>query len=241
MGKRLIQQRRGRGTLTYKSPSHRYKTQVKHRSYDKIEKENVIYGKIINIVHCPGHSSPLAKIAYENGEKAYIFAPEGIRVTDIIASGNKAEVQPANTLPLKNIPKGTLIFNIEQNPGDGGKFIRSSGNFGRIVSNIKNRIIVEMPSKKQKTFLPNCRATIGVLAGSGRVDKPFVKAGKKFHAMKAKNKLYPKTSGVAMNAVDHPFGSGRGRHIGKPKTPPRNAPAGRNVGLIRAKRTGRKR
>ena len=98
-----------------------------------------------------------------------------------------------------------------------------------------------MPSKQQKTFLPNCRATIGVLAGSGRVDKPFVKAGKKFHAMKAKNKLYPKTSGVAMNAVDHPFGSGRGRHIGKPKTPPRNAPAGRNVGLIRAKRTGRKR
>jgi len=241
MGKRLITQRRGRGTLTYKAPSHRYKAEVKHRAYDKFERETVIYGKIINIEHCPGHSSPLAKIAYENGEKTYIFAPEGIRVNDIIASGFKAEIQPANTLPLKNIPKGTLIFNIEQNPGDGGKFVRASGTFARIVSSIKDKIVIELPSKKQKTFLPNCRATIGILAGSGRTEKPFVKAGKKYHAMKARNKLYPKTSGVAMNAVDHPFGSGRGRHIGKPRTPPRYAPAGRNVGLIKAKRTGKKR
>ena len=69
----------------------------------------------------------------------------------------------------------------------------------------------------------------------------MLKAGKHYHAMKARNKLYPVTSGVAMNAVDHPFGSGRGRHVGKPKTPPKNAPPGRNVGLIRARRTGRKR
>ena len=81
---------------------------------------------------------------------------------------------------------------------------------------------------------------VGVLAGGGRTEKPFLKAGTKMHAMRAKNKLYPKTSGVAMNAVDHPFGSGRGRHPGKPKTPPRYAHAARNVGLIRAKRTGKK-
>ena len=241
MGKRLITQRRGRGTLTYRAPSHRYKAKVKHRPYDQLEREGVIYGKIIDIVHCPGHTAPLAKVAYENGEKHYIFAPEGIRVNDIIASGSKAEIQSANTLPLKTIPKGTFVFNIEQNPGDGGKFVRSSGTFARIISSIKNRIIIELPSKKQKTFLPDCRATIGVLAGSGRTEKPFIKAGRKYHAMKARNKLYPRTSGVAMNAVDHPFGSGRGRHVGKPKTPPRNAPPGRNIGLIRAKKTGKKR
>ena len=82
---------------------------------------------------------------------------------------------------------------------------------------------------------------VGVVAGGGRPDKPFVKAGKRWHAMKARNKLYPITSAVAMNATDHPFGSGRGRHKGKPSVPPRHAPPGRNVGLIRARRTGMKR
>ena len=101
-------------------------------------------------------------------------------------------------------------------------------------------ITVELPSKKQKTFLPDCRATIGVIAGSGKQEKPFVKAGTRYHAMKAKGKLYPRTSGVAMNAVDHPFGSGRGRHMGKSQIPPRFASPGRKVGMIRARRTGRR-
>ena len=97
-----------------------------------------------------------------------------------------------------------------------------------------------MPSKKQKQFHPNCRATVGVIAGSGKGEKPILKAGKRHHMMKARNKLYPQTSGVAMNAVDHPFGSGRGRHKGKPTIAPRFAPPGRKVGMIRARRTGRK-
>ena len=80
---------------------------------------------------------------------------------------------------------------------------------------------------------------LGKIAGSGKKEKPLVKAGKKYHIMKAKGKLYPRTSGVAMNAVDHPFGSGRGRHAGKPLTAPRFAPPGRNVGKIKAKRTGK--
>ncbi len=240
MGKRLISQRRGRGTTTYRSPSFHFKTKINHRPYDEKERNDVIYGKIIDLVHCPGHTTPLAKVMYESGEKVYILAPEGVRVNDIIASGIKAPLQVANTLPLKNIPEGTSIFNIERRPGDGGKFIRSSGTFGRVVSKLGNGVIVRLPSKQNKVLDPNCRATIGVLAGSGRVDKPFVKAGKRFHAMKARNKLYPQTSGVAMNATDHPFGSGRGRYPGKPTTAPRNAPPGRNVGLIRARRTGRK-
>ena len=82
---------------------------------------------------------------------------------------------------------------------------------------------------------------IGVAAGSGRSEKPFVRAGKKWFAMRARGRLYPKTAAVAMNAVDHPFGSGRGRHMGKPSVPPRNAPAGRKVGQIKARRTGWKR
>ena len=239
MGKRIIQQRRGRGTSTYIAPSHRYKAQVTHRKYDEKEKTDIIYGKVIDLIHCPGHSAPLAKIAYETGEKVFIIAPEGVRVNDIVASGLKAPIQIANTTCLKNIPEGTSIYNVENQPGDGGKFVRTSGTSARVISRLKDKVVVRLPSKNQKTLDEKCRATIGIVAGAGRVEKPFIKAGKKFHAMKAKNKLYPKTSGVAMNATDHPFGSGRGRYPGKPTTAPKNAPPGRKVGMIRARKTGR--
>lgn len=238
MGKRIIIQRRGRGTLTYTSPSHRFRGQIKYRKYDDLEKNGMIYGKVINLTHCPGHSAPLAEIEYEDKEKILISAPETIRVNDVIASGSVAQLQVGNTLPLKNIPEGTLIYNVESIPGDGGKFARSAGTFAKVVAK-GEKVTVMLPSKKQRAFNVQCRATIGVVAGGGAKEKPFLKAGKVMHAMRAKNKLYPRTSGVAMNAVDHPFGSGRGRHPGKPKIAPRFAPAGRNVGLIRPRKTGR--
>lgn len=240
MGKNIIQQKRGKGSLTYKAPSHRYIADVKYRKYDEKEKNNVVYGRVIDIMHCPGHSAPLAKVAYENGEIGYIIAPENMRVNDMIASGINAPLQNGNVLPLNNIPEGTNIYNIESFPGDGGKFCRTSGTFAKVVTKLRNKVSVIFPSKKQKFFDPNCRATIGVVAGGGRVEKPFIKAGNRYHAMKARNKLYPITSAVAMNAVAHPFGSGRGRHPGKSLTPPRDSPPGRNVGAIRARRTGRR-
>ncbi len=241
MGKRIITQRRGRGTSTYRAHSFHFKGEVKHRPYDSLEKEGVIKGIVTDLIHCAGHSAVLANIYYENGENVFIFANQGLLTTQTISSGSTAEPKAGNTLPLKNIPLGTSVYNIEQNAGDGGKFVRAAGVSATIVAKTQDHVLVQLPSKKQKNFHENCRATIGVIAGTGRKEKPLVKAGNKFHAMKAKNKLYPKTSGVAMNAVDHPFGSGRGRHIGKPKTPPRNAPPGRNVGSLKAKRTGKKR
>ena len=96
-----------------------------------------------------------------------------------------------------------------------------------------------MPSKKEKKFHQNCRATIGIIAGHGRLEKPFVKAGKKYYLKKAKSKLWPRTSAVKMNVIDHPFGSGRGKNV-KSKIAKRNAPPGAKVGLIRPKRVGRK-
>jgi len=240
MGKRIIAQRRGRGTPTYKAKSHNYVGMIKHRKYDEIEKTNVIYGKVKDILHCPGHSAPLALVEYENKEKTLMASPDMLYCGKMIASGLSAPIDIGNTLPLKNIPIGTQIYNIESKPGDGGKFVRASGNSARVIAKMENKVVVLMPSKKQKDFNPECRATIGVIAGVGRKEKPVVKAGKRYHAMRAKNKLYPRTSGVAMNAVDHPFGSGRGRHVGKPKTPSRFAPPGRKVGLLRAKRTGKK-
>ncbi len=238
MGKNIISQRRGRGTMTYLAHSHRWKADVKHRNYDDIEKNGVVYGRIIDIVDCPGHTAPLAKIKYENKEVSYIFAPNGTRVNDTIASGFNAPIKEGNTLPLKKIPEGTTIFNVEKLPADGGSFARASGTFAKVVSSSEEVVLVELPSRKQIQLNPLCRATIGTIAGSGRIEKPLVKAGKAHHKFRAIGKLYPRTSGVAMNAVDHPFGSGRGRHIGKSKIAPRFAPPGRNVGLLRPKRTG---
>ncbi|MBU2637538.1 MAG: 50S ribosomal protein L2 [Nanoarchaeota archaeon] len=240
MGKRLIIQRRGRGTHTYKAPSHRYLGKLEHRNYDETEKTGTSTGVIIDLVNCPGHSAPLAKVQF--GKDILLMpAPENIKVNDLVYSGEKAELTKGSTLPLKNIPEGTLVYNLELHPGDGGKLAKTAGVFARIVTKVGNKVVVELPSRKQREFLGECRATIGVIAGSGRQEKPFLKAGKKMHAMRAKNKLYPRTSGVAMNSVDHPFGCGRGRHVGKPKTVSRDAPPGRKVGLIGARRTGRKR
>jgi len=124
-------------------------------------------------------------------------------------------------------------------PGDGGKLVKTSGGVARIVSKSLKKVIVKLPSKKQKEFHPKCNATIGVIAGSGRVDKPFLKAGNKFKAMKAKGKYWPIVSGASMNAVDHPLGGARSSRKGRPTIAPRNAPPGRKVGMIRPRKTGR--
>jgi len=240
MGKRIISQRRGRGTSTYKAHSYRWLADIKYRKYDSQEKENLVEGKVIDLVNSKGHSAPLALVKYSTGEKSYIFAPEKIRVSDKVQAGAKAEIKSGNTLPLKNIPEGTQIYNIELNPGDGGKICRSAGATAKIINSLINEVTIKLPSKKQKKINPKCRATIGVIAGSGRKEKPFIKAGKMHHIMRAKGKLYPKTSGVAMNAVDHPFGSGRGRQHAKIKSASPFAPPGRKVGPIRAKKSGRK-
>ena len=126
------------------------------------------------------------------------------------------------------------------NPGDGGKFARASGTFAKIVSKSAGRVIVVLPSKKQKMFKPECRATIGVLAGGGREEKPFLKAGMKYFKMKAKNKVWPKVCGQSMNAVDHPHGGSRSSQKNYPYVVSRNAPPGAKVGSISGRRTGRK-
>lgn len=240
MGKNIISQRRGRGTTTYRSPSFRFVAEIKHRPYDELEKTSIVKGKIIDILNCPGHTTPLIAIKYENGDKVFNFAAEGIFTGKDITSGQKSKPEIGNIAPLKNIPIGTRIFNIESQPGDGGKFMRAAGSTATIIDKSEKLVTVQFKSKKTKEINPESRAIIGIAAGSGRLEKPILKAGKRMHMMRAKNKLYPQTSGVAMNAVDHPFGSGRGRHIGKSKVAPRFAPPGRKVGSIRSRRTGAK-
>ncbi len=236
MGKNLIQQRRGKGSPTYRAPNFKYKGKAKHARHVK---ENV-EGEIVDLVHCRGHSAPLMQVKYENGDETLVQAPEGVKVGDDIGMGDKAEIRVGSTLPLKNIPEGTPVYNIEGNPGDGGKFVRTSGAFAKIVSKFKNKIVVQLPSNKKREFMSDCRAVVGVIAGSGRKDKPFLKAGVKYYAMRAKNKLWPKVSGTSMNAVDHPFGGSSSGNKGRPTQSSRDAPPGRKVGKIAPKRTGRR-
>jgi large subunit ribosomal protein L2 len=239
MGKRIIVQRRGKGTSVYKAPSHRYKGEVTHRRYDEKEKKGVVKGRITDILHDPGRSTPLVQVEFEDGEKGLMPALEGMKVGDEVACGVEAEITRGNTLPLANIPEGTPISNVENLPGDGGKFIRASGSYGLVIAHDVDKAVIQLPSGELKTLDPRCRATIGIIAGGGRVDKPILKAGKMWHVLKPTARYWPKVRKVAMNPVDHPHGGGS-RRPGKPASVSRNAPPGQKVGLIAPRRTGRK-
>ncbi|AKU08576.1 50S ribosomal protein L2 [Haloferax sp. Atlit-12N] len=235
MGRRIQGQRRGRGTSTFRAPSHRYKAELSHK---KSEEKDTITGTVVGIEHDPARSAPIALVEFED-EQRMILAPEGVTVGEELQIGVSAEIKPGNTLPLAEIPEGVPVCNVEHQPGDGGKFARASGVSAQLLSHDRKVAIVKLPSGEVKRLNPNCRATIGVVAGGGRTEKPFVKAGKKYHKMKARGIKWPRVRGVAMNAVDHPFGGGGRQHPGQPKSVSRNAPPGRKVGDIASKRTGR--
>lgn len=238
MGKRLLVQRRGRGGSNFRAPSHKRKGEVKHRSTKK--SEEVIHGIIKELTHDPGRGAPLARIKFEDGKEQLVLVPEGISLGQRIEYGPGASLNLGNTLPLREIPEGTPVFNLEGVPGDGGKFVRSSGAYATILSHSADKTMIRLPSNKIKAFNPTCRATIGVVAGGGRTDKPFIKAGNVYHLSKAKSWKWPKVRGVAMNAASHPHGGGSHQHVGGPSTVSRNAPPGQKVGLIAARRAGRK-
>jgi len=230
MGKSIISQARGHGSLTYQARKRAFIYKIK---FPMVEGE----AEILDILHSAAHSAPLAKLKVQN-EIFYIPAFNNAVVGQKTKVGG-TEVKDGNILMLKDIPYGTSIYNIEANPGDGGKLIRSSGSSAVVAKTLEhNKVAVLMPTKKEIAFSGDCRAAIGKIAGAGRTLKPFVKAGKMFYKMKARNKLWPRTSAVKMNAVDHPFGSGRGKRI-KSKIAKRNAPAGARVGHLRPSRTGR--
>ncbi|WP_049927296.1 50S ribosomal protein L2 [Halopiger goleimassiliensis] len=236
MGRRILGQRRGRGGSTFRAPSHRYKAKLDHK---KAEDSDVVRGEVVDIEHDPARSAPVAAIEFEDGEQRLVLAPEGISVGEEIQVGVSAEIKPGNTLPLAEIPEGVPVCNVEANPGDGGKFARASGVNADLITHDRNAAVVQLPSGEVKRLDPQCRATIGVVAGGGRTEKPMVKAGNKYHKMKARGGKWPRVRGVAMNAVDHPFGGGGRQHPGKPKSVSRNAPPGRKVGDISSRRTGR--
>jgi large subunit ribosomal protein L2 len=236
MGRRIRGQRRGRGGSTFRAPSHRYKAELSHRT---VEDGDVVRGEVVDIEHDPARSAPVAAIEFEDDDQRLVLAPEGVTVGDEIQVGVSAAIEAGNTLPLAEIPEGVPVCNVEANPGDGGKFARASGVSATLLAHERTATVVQLPSGEMKRLSPDCRATIGVVAGGGRTGKPIVKAGKKHHKAKARGMVWPRVRGVAMNAVDHPFGGGGRQHPGRPKSISRDAAPGRKVGDIASRRTGR--
>ena len=239
MGKRILAQRKGRGSLPFRSPSHRHIGAVKYRPFKKDEK--IFKFKVIDFIHSPGRGAPVAIIQYLNGEKGFLLPPEGIFIGQEFIQSKTGYGQPidvGNILPLRKMPLGTLVFNIESTPQDGGKFARASGVSAIVRNKTGNKVELLFRSKKTKWINEKCLATVGVVAGGGRTDKPFLKAGNKFHYIKSKAKKWPVVRGVAMNAVSHPYGGGAKQSPHKSTTTSRNAPPGRKVGQIAARRTG---
>lgn len=233
MGKPLNQQRRGKGSPTWRSPKHRYSPRSGFRGLHG-------RGVVVDLFRDPSRSAPLALVRHEEGE-LIVPAAYGLEVGQIIEVGGEAEPVPGNVVPLRRVPEGGRIFCLELSPGDGGKMVRAAGSSAVVMSKEGKKVKVKLPSGKLKELSPDCRAVVGVVAGAGIREKPILKAGKKAHIMRAKHRYWPRVSASSMNALDHPFGGGRKhRHTGKPQTASRNAPPGRKVGYIAAKRTGKK-
>jgi len=245
MGRVIRAQRKGAGSI-FKSHTKLRKGRTAYRALDYAERQGYVKGTVKEIIHDPGRGAPLARVAYRNPYKfrtdmELMVAAEGMYTGMSIYSGAKANLAVGNILPLKALPEGTIVCNIESKIGDRGKYARASGDYAVIVSHDedKGKSKIRLPSGSKKTIPSACRCMVGVVAGGGRTDKPLLKAGRAYHKYRVKRNEWPKVRGVAMNPVEHPHGGGNHQHIGHPSTVRQDSSAGKKVGLIGARRTGR--
>jgi large subunit ribosomal protein L2 len=240
MGKRIRVQRRGRGGQNWRASTHKRVAPAKYPAIAPKESFDAqINGTIIDLVHDPGRGSPLSLVKFENGLSVYTITPEGVFTGQQICYGGKAPAEIGNIIPLGKMPEGTLVCDLELRPGDGGKMARSSGAYATVVGHTPQGTMIRLPSRKTRYINDHCLATVGVISASGRIEKPFLKAGEKFHWMKAKGHKYPRTSGRKMVPAVHPYGSSK-RSARRTTTTSHGAPPGQKVGLIAARGPGQK-
>merc|ERR1711915_23689 len=208
-------------------------------------------GVIKSIKHERGRGTPVALVQIEQSNddgsvrrtiKNWIAAPEGIHIGQKIMFGENSELKVGNCLHLKNIPEGSYVSMVEKKPYDGGRYAKSCGTSAIIVFHNRdaNLTTLKLPSGERVTVSNEARGFLGIISGGGKDDKPLLKAGSAYHKYRAKGTVWPKVRGVAMNPVDHPHGGGNHQHIGHPSTVSKNAPPNSRVGLVGARRTGRK-
>jgi large subunit ribosomal protein L2 len=169
-------------------------------------------GKVVSIEYDPNRSARIALVQYVDGEKRYIIWPVGVKVGDVLTSGPEAEIKPGNALPLKNIPSGTVIHNLEMNKGKGGQLVRGAGGAAQLLAREEGYALVRLPSGEVRRILAECMATIGQV---GNVEHSQIKLGRAGRRRLMGRR--PHVRGTAMNPRDHPHGGGEGRSpIGMP-------------------------
>jgi large subunit ribosomal protein L2 len=203
----------GRITVRHQGGGNRQK----YRIIDFKRRKDNMEAEVLGIEYDPNRSANIALIQYKDGEKSYILAPQGLTDGDKVISGEKADIKAGNAMPIDSIPVGTLIHNIELNPGQGGKLVRTAGQSAQLMAKEGKYATLRLPSGEMRKVLSSCRATIGVIGNSDHENVKIGKAGRKRHMG-----WRPEVRGSVMNPVDHPHGGGEGRapvgHAG-PMTP----------------------
>ena len=203
----------GRITVRHQGGGNRQK----YRIIDFKRRKDNMEATVIGIEYDPNRSANIALIQYEDGEKAYILAPQGLTDGDKVISGEIADIKAGNCMPIDSIPVGTLIHNIELNPGQGGKLVRTAGQSAQLMAKEGKYATLRLPSGEMRKVLAKCRATVGVIGNSDHENVKIGKAGRKRHMG-----WRPEVRGSVMNPVDHPHGGGEGKapvgHAG-PMTP----------------------
>jgi large subunit ribosomal protein L2 len=178
----------------------------RYRVIDWRRDKDGIPARVAAIEYDPNRTARLALLHYKDGDKRYILAPVGVNVGDTLLSGETVDIRPGNTLPIKSIPLGTVIHNVETQPGSGGKMIRSAGSFGQLMAKEGVYAQVRMPSGEVRMVLQECKATVGQLSNIENATVRVGKAGKSRWLG-----IRPTVRGLAMNPVDHPHGGGEGK------------------------------
>jgi large subunit ribosomal protein L2 len=195
----------GRITMRHVGGGHKRRYRAIDFRRDKVE----IPAKVAELEYDPNRSSRIALLHYLDGEKRYIIAPSKMDVGDTVVSSEKADIKPGNTMPIKNIPLGSLIHNVELKVGRGGQLIRSAGTYGQLMAKEEGYAQVRLPSGEVRKILLDCKATIGQV---GNIDHENISIGKAGRSRWLGRR--PKVRGVAMNPVDHPMGGGEGKSSG---------------------------
>ena len=214
----------GRNSYGRKTSRHRgggHKQQYRIIDFKRVK--DGVTAKVAAIEYDPNRTCRIALLHYNDGVKAYILAPRGLNVGDVVESGHGADIKPGNAMPLRYIPVGTTVHNVELRPGQGGKIGRSAGIAVQLVAKEGDYATLRMPSTEMRRVMIDCRATVGEVGNSQHELIKIGKAGR--NRWKGKK---PQTRGVAMNPVDHPLGGGEGRTSGgRPAVSPWGKPEGR--------------
>lgn len=194
----------GRLAMRYSGGGHK----KKYRIID-FKRNKAGVAEVLSIEYDPNRTAFIALVQYADGEKRYVLAPQGLQVGNKIESGNDVAPEVGNALPMKNMPLGTNVHNIEMQPGQGGKLVRSAGASAQLTNKEDNYAVLKMPSGELRKILINCVATVGVVSNSDHSLQSMGKAGRNRW-----RGIRPRNRGVAMNPVDHPMGGGEGKASG---------------------------